>query len=158
MPIDAVRLAELIERRAGALELWVRGRCAAPEDAVQEAFCRLAVQEPIPDDSTAWLFRVCRNLADKQRRADGRRQRRERLHAVAPPDDASDPLEVAETLAAVEALADELREPLVARLWGGLSLTEIGVLCGTSTATAFRRYNAALDALRTALNVKGYRR
>lgn len=67
MPLDAAELAKLIENQAACLQLWVRSRCAASEDVVQEAFCRLAVQEPPPDNPVAWLYRVCRNLADKQR-------------------------------------------------------------------------------------------
>jgi DNA-directed RNA polymerase specialized sigma24 family protein len=48
----------------------------------------------------------------------------------------------------VEGLEQELREVLVARLWGRLSLEEVGKLCGISTATAFRRYEASLQAVR----------
>jgi len=66
----------------------------------------------------------------------------------------ADPLEIAETLAAVEELDDELREVLVARVWGQLSLEEVARLCGVSTATAFRRYEAALKALRAKLETK----
>ena len=46
MPIDALQLAKLIECQAASLGLWVRGRCASPDDVVQDAFCRLAVAEP----------------------------------------------------------------------------------------------------------------
>jgi RNA polymerase sigma-70 factor (ECF subfamily) len=59
-----------------------------------------------------------------------------------------------DAIAAVEELADELREVLVARVWGQLSLEEVGKLCGVSTATAFRRYEAALKALRSKLESK----
>ena len=64
------------------------------------------------------------------------------------------PIELAETLAAVESLEAELREVVVARVWGQLSLEEIGKLCGISTATAFRRYEAALQELRSKLEPK----
>ena len=70
MPIDAVQLAKLIESQAASLRLWVRGRCASGEDVVQEAFCKLATEEPPPENQVAWLYRVCRNLAEKQRLAD----------------------------------------------------------------------------------------
>jgi RNA polymerase sigma-70 factor (ECF subfamily) len=134
MPLHAAQLAELIECHAGSLRLWIRSRCAACEDVVQEAFCRLSVAEPPPDNPVAWLYRVCRNLAEKQRLADQRRRQREeargRLEAAR--NDAADPLELADTLAAVERLDDELREVLVARIWGQLSLEDIGRLCGGS--------------------------
>jgi DNA-directed RNA polymerase specialized sigma24 family protein len=64
-----------------------------------------------------------------------------------------DSLELAETLAAVEQLNDTLREVLVARVWGQLSLDEVAQLCGVSAATAFRRYEAALKELRTKLEL-----
>jgi RNA polymerase sigma-70 factor (ECF subfamily) len=155
MPIDAVQLARLIEGQAASLRLWVRGRCPSGDDVVQEAFCRLAVQEPPPENQVAWLYRVCRNLAEKQRLADERRKDREQARAQ--PEAAggqADPIELAETLAAMENLAPELREVVVARVWGQLSLEEIGKLCGISTATAFRRYEAALQELRSKLEPK----
>lgn len=156
MPLDAAQLAKLIETQAVSLRLWIRFRCASPEDVVQDAFCRLACQEPPPNEPVAWLYGVCRNLAEKQRRSDERRQRREQSRAQSEISacEAADPLEVAETLAAVEELDDELREVLVARIWGQLPLAEVGKLCGVSTATAFRRYEAALRALRSKLESK----
>jgi len=156
MPIDARRLAELIESQAATLRLWIGSRCAAVDDVVQEAFCRLATEEPPPDNPVAWLYRVCRNLAEKQRLSDQRRRQREQARAPheAASRDQADPLELAETLAALEQLDDELREVLVARIWGQLSLEEVGKLCGLSTATAFRRYQAALETLRSKLEPK----
>lgn len=160
MPLDAEQLAKLIESQAGVLRLWVRSRCASGDDVVQEAFCRLATAEPPPENPVAWLYRVCRNLAERQRLSDVRRREREharaRLEVTA--NEQADPLEIAETLAAVETLDDELREVLVARLWGQLSLEEVGRLCGVSTATAFRRYEAALKALRSKLESKSENR
>jgi RNA polymerase sigma factor (sigma-70 family) len=155
MPLDAAQLAKLIESQAACLQLWVRSRCASGEDVVQEAFCRLAVQDPPPENAVAWLYRVCRNLAEKQRLGDKRRREREQVRSRSEAaGDQTDPLEIAETMAAVEELEDELREVLVARVWGQLSLEEVARLCGVSTATAFRRYEAALKALRAKLETK----
>ena len=156
MPLDALQLAHLIDTQTASLALWVRSRCASGEDVVQEAFCRLAAEEPPPENPVAWLYRVCRNLAEKQRLSDERRRTREQARArlEVAPSDGADPLEIAETLAAVEELDDELREVLVARVWGQLSLEEVGNLCGVSTATALRRYEAALQALRAKLDSK----
>jgi RNA polymerase sigma factor (sigma-70 family) len=152
MPLPATQLAELIESHAGSLRIWIRSRCAAYEDVVQEAFCRLSVTEPSPDNPVAWLYRVCRNLAEKHRVTDARRRRREEICAQPEArNDSADTLELTETLAAVERLDDELREVLVARIWGQLSLEEVGRLCGVSTATAHRRYQAALEALKSQL-------
>jgi len=158
MPLDATQLAELIEYHGAALRLWVRSRCSAAEDVVQEAFCKLAMQEPPPANPVAWLYAVSRNLADKHRRSDDRRRRREAACSAAEAIDCGDFMELAETVAAVEQLAGELREVLVARIWGGLSLGEIARLCGISTATACRRYQAALEALRIKLEVPSEKR
>jgi len=154
MPLDATQLAELIDSQAASLRLWVRSRCPSPEDVVQDAFCRLASQEPPPGSPVAWLYAVARNLADKQRRGDQRRRRREESRAAVESfdDAAADPLEIAEVGAAVEELPDELREVLVARIWGGLSLEEVARLCGISAATAWRRYQAALTTMREKLD------
>jgi RNA polymerase sigma-70 factor (ECF subfamily) len=156
MPLDAEQLGKLIANQAASLRLWIRSRCAASEDVVQEAFCRLAALEPPPDNPVAWLYRVCRNLAEKQRLSDQRRRQREqhRAGSVAVTVDPAQGLELQETLAAVEQLPDDLRDVLVARVWGQLSLDEVGQLCGISTATAFRRYEAALQALRGKLQTK----
>lgn len=156
MPIDAQQLAELIDRHAGALRLWIRSRCASAEDVVQEAFCRLAQQEPVPDKPAAWLYRVCRNLGDKERRTADRRRRREGEWVLSKEGatTSADPLELEETMAAVERLDNDLREVLVARLWGQLTFEEIASLCGISTATAFRRYEAALKTLMETLEPK----
>jgi RNA polymerase sigma factor (sigma-70 family) len=156
MPIDAQQLAKLIECHAAPLRLWIHSRCASSEDVVQEAFCRLATQEPAPDNPAAWLYRVCRNLAEKQRTSDERRRKRERAWARwdVTTSDHADPTEVAEVLEAVAELDDHLREVLVARIWGQLSLEKVGELCGVSTTTAYRRYEDALQALRSKLEVE----
>jgi RNA polymerase sigma factor (sigma-70 family) len=156
MPLDAAQLAELIDRQAESLRLWIGSRCAAAEDIVQEAFCRLASQSPPPENPVAWLYQVCRNLAEKQRRSDTRRSQRENACAVEETGAAvpADPLELAEAVKAVELLDDDLREVLVARIWGGLALEEIAQMCAISTATAHRRYHAALNALRMKLEIQ----
>lgn len=155
MPLDAAQLAQLIDSQAGSLRLWVRARCASPEDVVQDAFCRLAVEDPPPRQPIAWLYRVCRNLAEKQRLSDRRRIRRERARAQTEASliELGDPLELDETLIAVNQLDNDLREVLVARIWGQMSFEEIAGLCHISAATAWRRYQAALDALRSRLEV-----
>jgi RNA polymerase sigma-70 factor (ECF subfamily) len=151
MPIGPHELAGLIQAQAVPLKLWVRSCCAESDDVVQEAFCRLAVQEPAPLEPVAWLYRVSRNLAEKHRLAAQRRRARECARASAEARTATvDPLEVAEAMAAVEQLAPDLREVLVARIWGQLSLEETGRLCGVSTATAQRRYLACPAAPRSA--------
>ena len=56
-------LGRLIDRHAPALELYARQWCDTAEDVVQEAFVKLAGQNPAPDHPAAWLFRAVRNGA-----------------------------------------------------------------------------------------------
>lgn len=153
MPMTSQTLALLIESHAAVLQVWTRSRTPHWEDVVQEAFCRLAVQDPPPDHPPSWLFTVCKNLAEKANRTDYRRVKRETARAL--PEafhrNPSEALEQSETLAAVETLENPLKEILVARIWGGLGFEEIGKLLGLSAATAFRRYESALKQLRQIL-------
>jgi RNA polymerase sigma-70 factor (ECF subfamily) len=123
---------------------------------VQEAFCRLSVEEPPPALPVPWLYRVCRNVTEKQRLSDRRRRRREEARASIELVhlDPAERLEMAEVLNHVEALDPDLRQVLIARIWGELSLDEVASLCGISTTTAFRRYHSALNLLRFRLEAK----
>lgn len=148
--------ARLIDDHAGSLVLYARQWCDAPEDTVQEAFLKLAAQEQTPRDVRAWLFRVVRNAAIDAARGARRRERREA--AVARPlrwfvESDAEGLDAEEAVAALQRLPLEEREPIVARLWGGLSFEEIGAIAGCSASTAFRRYTAGLEKLRTELGV-----
>ncbi|HVK09563.1 MAG TPA: sigma factor, partial [Gemmataceae bacterium] len=71
------RLAALIDSHGAALVLFARQWCSAPEDAVQDALCKLAEQSRWPEDAVAWLYRVVRNRAIDAGRSERRRQRRE---------------------------------------------------------------------------------
>jgi RNA polymerase sigma factor (sigma-70 family) len=155
MPMTAEQIAALVERHAVPLQIWAGRRCPAADDVVQEAFCRLAILDPVPPETVAWLYRVVRNLAENQRLSGRRRQAREQHVAVAEAfdDDPAEQLLVDEVLAAVMQLDDPLREVVTARIWGQLNFEEIGTLCRISTATASRRYRDALDQLRKLMSV-----
>lgn len=150
------QLADLIALHGPALVLFARQWCDGPEDVVQEAFVKLAVVRP-PDDPLAWLYKVVRNAALDAGKAARRRAARERSAArperwFAEP--AVDGLDAAAAVDALEALPDDLREVIVARLWGGLTFDQIGAAAGYSVATAFRRFEAGLAALRGRLGVR----
>lgn len=150
-------LTRLLDEHGTALVLYARQWCAAPEDVVQEAFLQLVRQGALPENPTAWMFRVVRNLALNAGRAAQRRNHRESASAAgrepwfaATEDDRLD------AAAATEALAElplDEREVIVARLWGGLSFDEIGRLTGTSASSAHRCYHQGLTALRQKLGV-----
>src|ERR1700704_5120764 len=121
------QLADLIDTQAASLVLFARQWCTAPEDVVQDAYCKLVVQKVAPSDQVAWLYRVVRNAAIDAGKADRRRQRRE--SAVARPvqwfeEVSVDGLDVDTAVAALETLPSELREVIVGRLWGGMTLEE----------------------------------
>jgi RNA polymerase sigma-70 factor (ECF subfamily) len=148
-------LADLIADHAAALVLFARQWCDCPEDVVQDAFCKLATATP-PDDPAAWLYRVARNAAIDAGRSTRRRVRRERV-AARPvrwfAQSEIDGLDAGTAVAALESLAPELREVIVARLWGGLTLEQIATAAGCSMSTAHRRYEAGIAALRERLGV-----
>ena len=154
MPISADQLAALIERHAVPLRIWAGRLSDDGDDVAQEAFCRLAALNHTPERPVAWLYRVARNLAANQRLASRRRREREARRAAAEPyePDAAANVMASEALAALRDIDAPLREVLVAKIWGELSLDEIGQLCGISAATASRRYHAALEELRKRLD------
>jgi RNA polymerase sigma factor (sigma-70 family) len=151
-------LTALVERHGPGLVLYARQWCAAPEDVVQAAFLKLARLGTPPDALSAWLFKVVRNGAIDAGRAERRRQRHEGKAAArtpawfTPPDDPTG-LDARTATDALETLPADLREILVAHLWGGLTFEQIAATVGGSASTAYRRYSAALDLLRARLRV-----
>ncbi len=150
-------LGWLYRQHAPALRLYARQWGQSSDDLVQEAFVRLAQQSPPPDQVLAWLCRVIRNEALANHRSANRRRQRENQRGsrgatptawFASVDDQLDAQEATRLLAE---LALELREVIVARLWGGLTFAEIAALVGCSLPTAQRRYQAGLTELRERL-------
>jgi RNA polymerase sigma factor (sigma-70 family) len=148
MPVDAAVLAALVDEIGGSLRAFAATWSHSPDDLVQEAFCRLVAQDALPTSPRAWLFQVVRNLARETTRTDHRRRDRER-RAAADECVVGDALrlEARDVATLVDDLPPELREVLVARLWGELTLAETAELVGTSVATAHRRYQSALAEL-----------
>lgn len=148
----ATWLAEILDRQGAALVLYARQWCDCPEDVVQEALLELVSQRQRPDHVMGWLYRVVRNRAISAARGQRRRVQREQRVAASEswfqPATALDAQEAAEALGG---LPLEVREPVVARIWGGLTFAEIGQLVGVSTATAQRRYEQGLRELRSRL-------
>lgn len=153
--MSARPIPELIDAHAAALVLYARQWCDAPEDAVQEAFCKLVALPTPPDDAAAWLFRAVRNAAIDSGRSARRRHKREA--SVARPDrwfaecDGPDSEQAAEAL---KSLDGDLREVIVARLWGGMSLEQIAGIVGCSVSTVHRRFEAGIAILRERLGVE----
>jgi RNA polymerase sigma factor (sigma-70 family) len=152
-PMEPTLLGQLYRKHAPALRLYARQWGGGAEDLVQNAFIRLAQQVPPPERVLPWLYSVVRNEAlAAQRSALRRRQREQRAGSARPwftsSDDRLDAEEAARLLAE---LPLDLREVIVARLWGGLTFEEVAALVGCSLATAHRRYHTGLDQLRQRL-------
>ena len=151
--MDPDHLGYLLDRYLGALVLYARQWCRAPEDVVQEAFIKLARQKEPPLHPVAWLYRAVRNRAISESRAERRRTTHEGKVASRAAlwfTPAEDPAGL-DAQTATTALADlplDQREIIVAHLWGGLTFEQIADLTGGSAATCWRRYSAGLAALR----------
>jgi RNA polymerase sigma-70 factor (ECF subfamily) len=154
--MTARQTAELIASHAAALTLFARQWCDCPEDAVQDAFCKLVRLHTPPADAVAWLFRVVRTTAIDLGRAAHRRAQREA--ATARPERwfaerEIDGLDAEAAVAALESLPAEQREMIVGRLWGGMTLEQLAGVAGCSLSTAHRRYESGIQALRERLGV-----
>ena len=75
--VEPELLGALADRYGPALLLYARQWCRCPEDAVQEAFVKLARQRRMPEQPGAWLFAAVRNAAISAARAERRRKARE---------------------------------------------------------------------------------
>jgi RNA polymerase sigma-70 factor (ECF subfamily) len=149
-------LARLIDAHGAPLVLYARQWCDAPEDVVQDAFLKLVRLGRPPEDAVAWLYRVVRNGALDAAKMARRRHRRESVAARSVPwfvEPEWDGLDAQRVVAALEHLAPERREAIVAHLWGGLSFEQIAAVAGCSASTAFRRYTAGVEELRQQLGV-----
>lgn len=154
VPITPEQLARLVDRHAGALVLFARQWCRTPEDVVQDALLALVRQPVAPDSPAAWLYRAVRNGAISAGRQASRRQRREQVRAKPEAwfECNTQRLDAAVAMEALGSLSVELREVIVARIWGELTFAEIGQLVGTSLSTAQRRNEQGMKVLRTKLD------
>jgi RNA polymerase sigma-70 factor (ECF subfamily) len=146
--------ATLFDSHAARLVLYARQWCDTPEDVVQEALLRLVRLRTPPDDVVAYLYRAVRNAALDAGKTQRRRVQRESRAARSVTwfvESDVEGLDAETAVAALQRLAPEQREVIVARLWGGLSFEQIAAVAGCSTSTAFRRYEAGIVALRRIL-------
>lgn len=156
---SSAQFSVLLDRHGAALVLYAQQWCEVPEDVVQEALIALWRQPQWPDNAVGWLYRVVRNGAIDARRSARRRSNHEasaaqgrremELDWFAATDTST--LETADVTQALATLPIEQRETIVARLWSGLTFTEIAQLTETSTSTAHRRYVEGLTALKERL-------
>jgi len=157
-PVTPEQLARIIDGQAAALALFAAQWTSSADDCVQEALVQLVRQRKCPDNVTAWLYRVVRNKAISARRAQQRRLKHESAAAGSSAawfregeEHDIDAQAVTETLSS---LPEEQRGIIVARIWGGLSFEQIAEVVGASRSTVHRRYQEALEQLRSRLDAK----
>jgi RNA polymerase sigma-70 factor (ECF subfamily) len=158
MPLTVQEINDLVRIWTPRLVLFARQWTDSVDDAIQEAFLNLYRQPTRPDDEVAWLFRATRNAAICIQRSETRRTRRQGVVARAAPNwfEPNDESRLdAETVKEkLRELPSELREVVVARLWGGLSFEQIAASTDSTRETTRRRYHEAIAALRKNLGIE----
>lgn len=154
--MTADELTRLIDRHAGALVLYARQWTDAPEDVVQTALLKLVKVGRPPENPVPWLYTVVRNAARDAQRSARRRTKYETRRAEHAPnwfEDDTTGMDGETATAALADLPDDVREIVIAHLWGGLTFEQIAATVGGSASTAYRRYVSGITALRTTLGV-----
>ena len=117
------------------------------EDVLQETFLRLlhGNRIPLPGKEQAFLYKIARNLCyDILRKR--KHETEEVAHASAAP-------ERWEFMELIEPLSQKDREIVSLKILGGLTHAEIAAVIGTTTAGAKKRYERAIQKLRTEMEV-----
>ena len=153
-------LAALVKTQLPALLLFARQwPHDSPEDIVQEAFMRLFKQPELPENVTAWLFTVVRNLSNNHIRSEKRRKNREFFISshnsswfVASERDDETNVNHTELIEQLQQLPFQYREVIVAKIWGKLTFGQIAAIQETSSSSAHRTYQAGLKLLQEKLS------
>ncbi len=127
------------------------------EDVVQETCLAALRRPPRAETLRPWLARVVRNIALNSRRAEGRRDARER--SIPPPLDEPSPEDIVARLrtqglvvAALQDLGEAYRSALYLRFYEELPPREIARRLGIPVETVRSRIRRGLEALRTRLD------
>ena len=152
--MDPKHLGKWFDAHSERLMLYARhwlGEDQA-QDVVQVAFTRLMGQLREPRDVQAWLYRTVRNEALTRLRRRARRGRRDRAlsgeRARWFESHAEDLIDARRAQEILMTLAPERREVILLRIWGQLSLKQIGRIVGSPLTTVQSRYKAALATIK----------
>jgi RNA polymerase sigma factor (sigma-70 family) len=153
--VDRNELFKAWNQHSAKLLLIARAIGEPAEDAVQEAFLRLAEQKQPPEETLAWLVRVVRNQLISWHRTNARRQAKLFENAArkdwfvgTPCEDSLDAKRVVECL---QQLNEFDRQIVVMHLWGELSFDQISKIVNVSRSSVHRIYQQALQHLRESL-------
>ncbi|MEM9345549.1 MAG: sigma-70 family RNA polymerase sigma factor [Planctomycetota bacterium] len=139
------------------LALSIVRESATAEDAVHEAFVRLAKQKGPPDgDATAYVYKAVRNAAlDQYRRRKARPAPTNNPVSLFQTPSQDDPGHAAETnetqamlMQAIDNLPEDEREAVIMRSFGGLTYQQIAEATGRPLTTVSSQYQRALVKLK----------
>ena len=142
------------------LAMSVVRESAAAEDAVHEAFARMAKQPTPPDgDRTAYAYRAVRNAAiDQARRRKVRPSPTDPATSLFVASSEPDPASSAQSnetqqmlMHAIDNLPDAEREAVGMRSFGGLAFRQIAESTGQPLSTVSSQYQRGLARLRQAM-------
>jgi RNA polymerase sigma-70 factor (ECF subfamily) len=153
--VSAELLGRLLDKHGPGLALYAAQWTASADDCVQEALLELARQPQVPQHVLAWLYRVVKHRAMNAARGERRRREREarsmRDRFIAQQRASFDHWDAIAIADALERLEWNEREVVVMRIWGGLTYDDIAAALSTSTASAHRQFQRALEKLRKIL-------
>ena len=154
--ISQKQLAQWYE--AYGTELMLYARQLSPyqraEDIVQDAFIKLLKQRRCPDNVRAWLFRVVRNASISMTR---RLRRREAEQKSAHPEtlwfesQCDDLIDARLAQDLLQTLEPHLREIVMLRIWGQMTLREISQIMNKSIPWIHHDYKMALEMIKKKL-------
>ena len=155
--ISSKQLAQWYEAHGTELMLYARQWNAnqQAEDVVQDAFIRLLRQRKCPDNVRAWLFRVVRNCSIS--RARRLQLRKQAAREIARPEDQwfesrrDDLIDAKLVQDLLQTLPSNLREIVLLRIWGQMSLREISQFVNKSVPWIHHGYKEALEIIRKKL-------
>lgn len=141
---------QVLRQHGPALRLYAATWTRSPDDALQTALIKLAGTDPQPENVVGWMYRVVRNESISRARSEQRRRSRER-RAASPAavfeSNVNDTFDQTELTAALNSLSSDVREVIVAKIWGQQTFEQIGELAGCSSSAAHRRYQNGLKQM-----------
>lgn len=150
-------IRSFVEQHGSALLLYARQYCSNPDDALQEALIDLARRDTLPESLLSWMYRVVKNKAMNQTRADRRRSSHQTVVGLA--NDCwfeEDPAALLDAKEVVEWICDLSpleREIVTSRIWGDLTFEQVAELTGISASTAYRLFTKSVEQFRKRFQV-----
>ncbi len=125
------------------------------EDIVQDAFIKLLKQRRLPENTRAWLFRVVRNDSISKVRSIQQRQKADQKilesEVVWFESSSSDLIDANAAQNILQTLPAHLREIVMLRIWGQMSLKEIAQIMDKSIPMIHKDYKKSLEMIRKEL-------